>query len=190
MNLFRLVSNIVPPSAVRRPPSAVRRPPSAVLRPAAVAVLLLTPTASALSPEPMAPEPSGGSSSWTCPAGRYRIIDLGIFVGSWGACAECPADFNGDDVVDGADMGSILGAVCLGRPCARPACSPCPEPESESLSGGGGGAFTVETALALIGFASIEAFSAWSYSATFEQIESVITSIIVMIQSGSSGDTP
>ena len=138
----------------------------------------------------MAPEPSGGSSSWTCPAGRYRIIDLGIFVGSWGACAECPADFNGDDVVDGADMGSILGAVCLGRPCARPACSPCPEPESESLSGGGGGAFTVETALALIGFASIEAFSAWSYSATFEQIESVITSIIVMIQSGSSGDTP
>ncbi len=36
--------------------------------------------------------------------------DLGLLLGSWGACAGCPADLNGDGAVDGADLGMLLGA--------------------------------------------------------------------------------
>lgn len=36
--------------------------------------------------------------------------DLGTLLGSWGPCpAPCPADLDGDGVVDGADMGLLLG---------------------------------------------------------------------------------
>ncbi|MDG2030210.1 MAG: hypothetical protein P8J45_04315 [Phycisphaerales bacterium] len=33
-------------------------------------------------------------------------------LGDWGMCTseECPADFNGDGIVDGADLGILLGA--------------------------------------------------------------------------------
>lgn len=34
--------------------------------------------------------------------------DLGGLLGSWGLCAGCPADLNGDGVVDGADLGILL----------------------------------------------------------------------------------
>ncbi|MFG0274105.1 MAG: choice-of-anchor tandem repeat NxxGxxAF-containing protein [Phycisphaerales bacterium] len=36
--------------------------------------------------------------------------DLGLLLGAWGPCAGCPADLNGDGVVDGADLGLLLGA--------------------------------------------------------------------------------
>ncbi|HMN97158.1 MAG TPA: hypothetical protein PKC43_11770 [Phycisphaerales bacterium] len=36
--------------------------------------------------------------------------DLGILLGFWGACPGCAADFNGDGVVDGADLGVLLGS--------------------------------------------------------------------------------
>lgn len=38
--------------------------------------------------------------------------DLGQLLGEWGACAgcSCAADFNGDGQVDGADLGVLLGA--------------------------------------------------------------------------------
>jgi len=36
--------------------------------------------------------------------------DLGALLGQWGACsAACPADLNADGVVDGADLGALLG---------------------------------------------------------------------------------
>lgn len=35
--------------------------------------------------------------------------DLGILLGSWGPCPGCEADLNGDGVVDGADLGMLLG---------------------------------------------------------------------------------
>jgi len=35
--------------------------------------------------------------------------DLGTLLGQWGACVGCTADFNGDDVVDGNDLGTLLG---------------------------------------------------------------------------------
>ncbi|MFO0962409.1 MAG: hypothetical protein U0625_05820 [Phycisphaerales bacterium] len=49
-----------------------------------------------------------------CPAdlnsdGRVDGADLGILLGSWGACGSCPADLNQDGVVDGADLGMLLG---------------------------------------------------------------------------------
>ena len=38
-------------------------------------------------------------------------IDLGILLGAWGPCpAPCPPDFNDDGVVDGIDLGQLLGA--------------------------------------------------------------------------------
>ncbi|MFG0274104.1 MAG: choice-of-anchor tandem repeat NxxGxxAF-containing protein [Phycisphaerales bacterium] len=36
--------------------------------------------------------------------------DLGLLLGAWGPCAGCPADLTGDGVVDGADLGLLLGA--------------------------------------------------------------------------------
>ncbi|MCA9283779.1 MAG: hypothetical protein KDA22_01090 [Phycisphaerales bacterium] len=36
--------------------------------------------------------------------------DLGLLLGAWGECLGCPADINGDGVVDGADVGLLLGA--------------------------------------------------------------------------------
>jgi len=37
--------------------------------------------------------------------------DLGLLLGAWGACAaSCEADLNADGVVDGADLGLLLGA--------------------------------------------------------------------------------
>jgi hypothetical protein len=36
--------------------------------------------------------------------------DLGLLLGAWGPCPGCPADFNGDGAVDGADLGLLLGA--------------------------------------------------------------------------------
>jgi len=35
--------------------------------------------------------------------------DLGSLLGQWGACVGCAADFNGDNVVDGNDLGTLLG---------------------------------------------------------------------------------
>jgi len=36
--------------------------------------------------------------------------DLGTLLGQWGPCAGCAADFNGDGVVDGNDLGTLLGS--------------------------------------------------------------------------------
>jgi hypothetical protein len=36
--------------------------------------------------------------------------DLGLLLGEWGACQGCGGDLNGDGAVDGADLGLLLGA--------------------------------------------------------------------------------
>ncbi len=36
--------------------------------------------------------------------------DLGTLLGQWGICGGCSADFNGSGVVDGDDLGALLGA--------------------------------------------------------------------------------
>jgi len=36
--------------------------------------------------------------------------DLGELLGAWGTCSACAADLNGDGVVDGADLGQVLAA--------------------------------------------------------------------------------
>jgi len=40
--------------------------------------------------------------------GVVDAVDLGILLGSWGACRGCDADLDGDGVVDGADLGILL----------------------------------------------------------------------------------
>ncbi|MCA9285209.1 MAG: hypothetical protein KDA22_08355 [Phycisphaerales bacterium] len=35
--------------------------------------------------------------------------DVGLLLGSWGACAGCPADLDGNGTVDGSDLGLLLG---------------------------------------------------------------------------------
>jgi hypothetical protein len=49
-----------------------------------------------------------------CPAdfnndGTVDGADLGSLLGEWGACPGCIQDLNDDDVVDGADLGGLLG---------------------------------------------------------------------------------
>ncbi|MFM8639801.1 MAG: hypothetical protein ACKOEL_04095, partial [Planctomycetota bacterium] len=52
-----------------------------------------------------------------CPAdlnqdGVVNGADLGLLLGAWGACpgTPCPPDLNADGVVNGADLGLLLGA--------------------------------------------------------------------------------
>ena len=40
--------------------------------------------------------------------GVVNGADLGDLLGAWGACPGCPADLNGDGLVDGADLGILL----------------------------------------------------------------------------------
>lgn len=42
--------------------------------------------------------------------GIVNGADLGLLLGSWGVCGGCPADLNGDGIVNGADLGLMLGA--------------------------------------------------------------------------------
>ncbi|MFM7798836.1 MAG: hypothetical protein ACKPBA_07610 [Planctomycetota bacterium] len=55
-----------------------------------------------------------------CPAdlnndGVVNGADLGLLLGAWGPCSGCAADLNADGVVNGADLGLLLGAW---GPCA------------------------------------------------------------------------
>jgi len=36
--------------------------------------------------------------------------DLGMLLGAWGSCGGCAADLDGDGVVGGSDLGVMLGA--------------------------------------------------------------------------------
>jgi hypothetical protein len=55
-----------------------------------------------------------------CPAdlnndGLVNGADLGLLLGAWGPCSGCAADLNADGLVNGADLGLLLGAW---GPCA------------------------------------------------------------------------
>lgn len=41
--------------------------------------------------------------------GRINGADIAVLLGSWGACAGCPADINGDGHVGGEDLSRMLG---------------------------------------------------------------------------------
>ena len=50
-----------------------------------------------------------------CPAdfngdGVVNGADFGSILAAWGPCAGCPEDLNGDGVVNGADVGGLLAA--------------------------------------------------------------------------------
>jgi len=48
--------------------------------------------------------------------------DLGALLGQWGACAGCTGDLNGDGAVDGNDLGTLLGV--WGTPSTQPGSFP------------------------------------------------------------------
>jgi len=48
--------------------------------------------------------------------GIVNGADLGLLLGAWGACGGCPADINGDGLVNGADLGLLLGGWTPNRP--------------------------------------------------------------------------
>jgi hypothetical protein len=54
-------------------------------------------------------------SAPACPSdlnqdGVINGADLGLLLGSWGACPGCAADLNADGIVNGADLGLLLGS--------------------------------------------------------------------------------
>ncbi len=56
-----------------------------------------------------------GAGEVPCPAdlngdGVVDPIDLATLLGSWGACPGCPTDLNGDGVVDPIDLATLLAA--------------------------------------------------------------------------------
>ena len=56
---------------------------------------------------------AGGSNP--CPAdfngdGQVNGADFGSILAAWGPCAGCPEDLNGDGQVNGADVGGLLAA--------------------------------------------------------------------------------
>lgn len=59
----------------------------------------------------MSASESSGCAGDIVPDGTVNGADLGVVLGSWGACrsAECIADVTGDGLVDGADLGVVLG---------------------------------------------------------------------------------
>ena len=58
---------------------------------------------------------SPGASVGPCPAdidgnGVVEFADVVVLLASWGPCCECLADVNGDSVVDFADIVELLAA--------------------------------------------------------------------------------
>ena len=52
-----------------------------------------------------------------------NVADLAQILGSWGPCPGCPTDLNGDDVVDAFDLAILMD--CFGN-CPCPVCGPQP----------------------------------------------------------------
>ena len=42
--------------------------------------------------------------------GLVNGADLGLLLGAWGGCTGCVADLDGNGIVDGGDLGLLLGA--------------------------------------------------------------------------------
>ena len=98
--------------------------------------------------------------------GRRRHRPLRLLLGAWGPCpdppAGCIADLDCDDTVGGADTAILLGVW-----------GDCPVGASDG-GGGGDGSLTLEEALALMDYESVDEFVTWLLSAdTNEAFESV-----------------
>ncbi|MBM4113530.1 MAG: hypothetical protein FJ253_09220 [Phycisphaerae bacterium] len=97
--------------------------------------------------------------------------DLGTLLGQWGACVGCSGDFNCDGAVDGDDIGTLLGnwGSCPGF-----------------LGGGGGGGesmmgseggespITPQALAEEFGFETIEGFVAWLSTLDFETMSALL----------------
>lgn len=98
--------------------------------------------------------------------------DLGFLLGAW-SCAALPcwrADLNVDGAVDGADLGILLGSWGA-CPCI---CSP---PSSPLVDGGGENSYQVKLlqGLEILGFDSVASYQSWAATASDEEIEGVLS---------------
>lgn len=82
--------------------------------------------------------------------GIVNGADLGTLLGSWGACPGCEADLDGDGVVNGADLGTLLGAW-----------GECPGGGESMMMFGGGSEFTPAELMENYGLGSIEELVEW-----------------------------
>jgi len=90
--------------------------------------------------------------------------DLGTLLGQWGACVGCPSDFNCSGVVDGDDLGTLLGYWG--------------ECNSSMMSGGGGEGITPQDAAEAFGFESVEEFVEWLLSLDFQTMSALLEGLL------------
>lgn len=110
-----------------------------------------------------------GAHNMDCPCladfngdGEVEAFDLGFLLGSWGPCpappAACLADLDCDGTVEAADLAILLGSW---GPCTG---------GGDSGGGGGDGSLTLEEALALMDYESVDEFIDWIQSETQDQV--------------------
>jgi uncharacterized membrane protein len=96
---------------------------------------------------------------------------------AYGSCPDCPEDLNCDDVIDAVDLEILIRtasgtAICTIEPL-------CPIGGGIEAGAGGAGALagggaTLEQALAMFGFDSIDGYAEWSLAASDEQADAMI----------------
>jgi len=88
--------------------------------------------------------------------------DLGTMLGQWGACPKCISDFNDDGVVDGDDLGTLLGEWGSCAPSFAGGGG------GQSLMGGGSESLMPAAIAEEFGLGSIEELVEWLLSLDFE----------------------
>lgn len=113
-----------------------------------------------------------------CPAdlngdGEVEAADLAILLGSWGPCPGCPADLNCDGVVEAADLAILLGSW---GPCGGLGAGDGSGPEDPTDAG-----MTLEQALAVMGFADVDEFNAWTASAPTDEAQAATQQLLELL---------
>ncbi|MCA9285113.1 MAG: hypothetical protein KDA22_07875 [Phycisphaerales bacterium] len=115
--------------------------------------------------------------------GTVDGADLGVLLAAWGPCAPtptgepsctycvlgstCPADLDCSGDVDGADLGLVLAQFGCGVP------STGGSGQSAIMAGSEAASLSLEDALALAGFASVEALVQWCATADPSEVEAL-----------------
>lgn len=150
------------------------------------------------------------------PPSRFDVFDVNLRR-HVSRPAVCPADFTGDCMVDGADLGAILGAwgpadpnsyltqfdltqdgvvdggdygVLLGAWGACPSsCATCESGLAMALAGAQGSDWeaALETTLAILGFASLADFNVWQLQADDASKSAVLAQLAAILMASDWG---
>ena len=108
--------------------------------------------------------------------GRRRHRPLRRLPGAWGLCPAAPAprlaDLDCDGTVGAADTAILLGVW-----------GPCPG-GGDSGGGGGDGSLTLEEALALMDFESVDAFTTWILAAESDDAFDAVQYLLSLLTDG------